>query len=422
MIKRFIIILSCSLLMWGCVHPWLLSEDEKPLANIRITIDPGHGNTGAYDSYRVGPTGEREEWINLRVAKILSRKLSQAGANVFMTRTRNKDVSLGGRASLAKIHDSDLFVSIHHNGSENDPNIDLPIVYFYGTASLNPASVDFAKILMVEMREQLSFEQPQAGSIYSDHLIYSSGTSVLRNTVDFMPGVIGEAGFFTNARGEQRLKSKKYNKLEAEAYFRAILKYFDGGIPYATPLLADSVAFIDFESEIEFQLDDGFGNHFFDEKSFKIFQDGEPITSTWDSRHGVLSATPLPTEENQVSFRVLGRNFKGNSIHPRPFVYNTEAGVLWYSEESWSVAYSKADSLFMHLDSQENHSLEEKIILIDKALHNYRLSLYLQIVHPKALEAETQILELLDLKQTLMGIDLSQEINDQTTRIRDYYP
>ncbi|MCG6947753.1 MAG: hypothetical protein LJE93_02405, partial [Acidobacteria bacterium] len=51
----------------GCVVASPRRNDD-PLAGRTICVDPGHGGTAEIDSYRVGPTGEREEWINLRVA------------------------------------------------------------------------------------------------------------------------------------------------------------------------------------------------------------------------------------------------------------------------------------------------------------------------------------------------------------------
>ena len=54
------------------------AQVEDPLAGRTICIDPGHGGTADTDSYRVGPTGEREEWIDLRVALILRDSSSSA--------------------------------------------------------------------------------------------------------------------------------------------------------------------------------------------------------------------------------------------------------------------------------------------------------------------------------------------------------
>jgi len=419
MIRPLILSLATWMVLSGCSYTSELTVHPPPLMGVNITIDPGHGDTEAYDHFRVGPTGEREEWINLRVAKLLRRKLRFAGANVYMTRTRDKDVSLGGRASLAKQHQSDLLVSIHHNGSGNDPDMDLPIVYFFGPASKNPASVDFAQILLDEMRENLSFGQPLSGAAYSDHLIYSSGTSILRNTVDQMPGVIGEGGFFTNAAGEARLKSRAYNELEADVYFQAILKYVEKGLPFAEPDVSDSLEYLDLTKKLEFQLDDGFGSSFFDEDEFLVLQGEDTLKSEWDPARGLLSVNPFPSESHQVSFQIFGRNFKGNAIHPKPFTFLTRTGFDYFSETNWQDAYKQGEALFQQLEQRQG---EETLPLIEEALKYYRLSLDLQIVHPMARQAEEAILVLLIMKEGFSGEDLSGEIADQTWRLNQYYP
>ncbi|MCF7801773.1 MAG: N-acetylmuramoyl-L-alanine amidase, partial [Candidatus Marinimicrobia bacterium] len=154
---------------------------EGPLKDLTITLDPGHGDTEAYDYFRVGPAGEREEWINLKVAKKLQKLLLNQGARVVMTRTDNRDVNLGGRASVAIQNNSDFFVSIHHNGSVNDTTLDYPLVYIWGDARRNPASVDLAQSILGSVEQNLRFETPIGAGVYSDFLIYSAGTAVLRN-------------------------------------------------------------------------------------------------------------------------------------------------------------------------------------------------------------------------------------------------
>ena len=422
MFSKLVFTTVCLLLLLSCSGPAVMYTGERPLAGINITIDPGHGDTQAYDDFRVGPTGEREEWINLRVAKELAKKLSWAGANVLMTRSKDKDVSLGGRATLAKKHQSHLLVSIHHNGSTNDPEMDLPIVYFFGSASQNPASVDFANILLAGMRDKLNFEQAEAGAVYSDHLIYDSGTSILRNTIVQLPGVIGEAGFFTQSAGEGRLKSKSYNKLEAEVYYQAILSYFERGVPFATAFPADSLPYLDLKQTLEFQLDDGFGGAFFEENSVSVFQDGEPIDFSWDPVSGIVKVKPILTDERKVSFQVSGRNFKGNAIHPRPFSFLTETGNAWFSDDEWGSAFKKAEKLFTAITNIDTSSSEANLEILDDALNLYQLSLELQIVHPEARKAEERILSLLELKQLAFELDLSEQIEAQRRRLNEYYP
>lgn len=418
MIKLQIVLVLILVLLVGCSAPGVTIQDKKVLSGKRITVDPGHGDTQAYDSYRVGPSGEREEWINLRVAKLLVKKLRRAGADVYLTRSADKDLSLGGRATLAKKHGSHLFISIHHNGSGNDPGMDLPIVYYFGDARLNPASVDFAHILLGEMHASMEFEQQDAGAVYSDHLIYSSGTSVLRNTVDVLPGVIGEAGFFTNSAGEERLKSRTYNKLEADVYFRSIVEYFSRGYPTAVPALSDTVQFIIPGQVVEFALDDGFGGSSFREESFLVLQDEDTLDFSWQPKQSVLEIQTIPTEERDIDLRIFGRNLKGNALHPRVFTISTESGFEWYSFEFWADAFDTAEEQFEHIAGSDSVTLES----IDSALHLYELSLDLQIVHAKALVAERRILALLEMKQKLTEADLSDDITAQRQKLHAYYP
>lgn len=411
-------LLASALFIASCSAPMSSTEDRSVLVGKRITIDPGHGDTEAYDRFRIGPTGEREEWINLRVAKTLARMLRRAGADVILTRNSDKDLSLGGRATLAKRHGSHLFVSIHHNGSGNDPEMDLPIVYFYGDARMNPASVDFAQILMAEMRDKLTFNQPLSGAAYSDHLIYSSGTSVLRNTVKVLPGVIGEAGFFTNTEGELRLKSRAYNKLEAEVYFNAIVEYFKRGYPTAVPVLNDTLKHVVPGQVLEFKLDDGFGGSRFDQSTVLVLQGLDTLGFLLNRESGILSAQTQPTEDLDISFQVFGRNQKGNAIHPRVYEFPTEAGVEWYVYDFWGDAFKAADSVFTNLNEHDSTYVQD----IDSALHLYQLSLDLQIVHAKARTAEERILDLLKMKESITGDSLEAEITEQRQRLLSYYP
>lgn len=189
-----------------------------------IVLDPGHGGTAATDSYRVGPSGEREEWVNLRVSLYLKDMLEKAGAEVLLTRSEDVFVPLEERSRLALQNQADLFVSIHHNATA-DPSVNFPIIYFHGSATENHGSVHLGKEIAVSLRKHL-FKGTGPYSLVSDYTIFSkSGASVLRGTYG-IPAVIGEATFFTNPKEEKRLKSEAYNRKEAQAYFEAITAFF----------------------------------------------------------------------------------------------------------------------------------------------------------------------------------------------------
>ncbi|MBL7698542.1 MAG: N-acetylmuramoyl-L-alanine amidase [Chitinophagaceae bacterium] len=196
----------------------------SPVSGKKICIDPGHGGTALTDSYRVGALGEREEWINLRVALMLKKMLEANGAQVLMTRSKDDRVELEKRAELATSGEADLFVSIHHNATA-DRNVNFPIVYFHGAASENDASVQAAKFLALELKKQL-FNGKGHVSVVSDYTIFpKKGAAVLRHSYG-IPGLLAEASFFTNIDEEKRLKEDGYNEREATAFMNAIELFF----------------------------------------------------------------------------------------------------------------------------------------------------------------------------------------------------
>jgi N-acetylmuramoyl-L-alanine amidase len=192
-------------------------------------VDPGHGDTEATDHYRIGPSGEREEWINMRVGIALKQLLEKAGANVLMTREEDVPVPLSERSKLAVDQHVDAFVSIHHNATA-DSSVNFPIIYFRGYVSENQASVLLARILMKTLSKDL-YTNHNPGTIASDYIIFpKKGLDVLRGTYG-IPAVLAEASFFTNPPEEQRLKYPDYNRCEAKAYFEALKLFFSNTKP-----------------------------------------------------------------------------------------------------------------------------------------------------------------------------------------------
>lgn len=219
MMLRLILLLAVVSLYY--VTPY---ETPSSVSGKKICIDPGHGGTTMTDSYRVGMLGEREEWVNLRVALVLKKMLEAKGAEVILTRTKDERVELKDRAALAISTKADLFISIHHNATA-DRNVNFPIVYFHGAASENDASVQAAKFLAGELKKQL-FGGNGHLSVCSDYTIFpKKGAAVLRESYG-IPGLLAEASFFTNIDEEKRLKEEGYNYKEATAFANAIEIYF----------------------------------------------------------------------------------------------------------------------------------------------------------------------------------------------------
>lgn len=214
------------LVLSAFAHPSVCSPKQpSSLAGKVICLDAGHGGTALTDSFRVGPSGEREEWVNLRVALLLQKMLVEKGATVLMTRTADDNIPFDDRIQLATSNKADVFLSIHHNATA-DPEVNFPIVYFHGNASENTASVVLGKQIAQALTRQL-YKGSTPVSIASDHTIFpAAGAKVLRGTYG-IPGVIAEASFFTNPREEERLKQSAYNRKEALSYMAALEAFFD---------------------------------------------------------------------------------------------------------------------------------------------------------------------------------------------------
>jgi N-acetylmuramoyl-L-alanine amidase len=239
-INAITVIAASALLFNGCTkneitpgyayHGKIDLKQHSHLSGKKIFIDPGHGARGNFDG-RKGPTGLREEEVNLRVGLILRAMLIAAGADVKIVRDRDVDISLEDRVKAAKEYKPDIFISIHHNGSARpaDKGLNFASILLWGNRENNPASCDLGEKLLEETRKVI----PSA-NLVSDYSVFrETGALVLRETGDLCPGVLGEFGFFSDRTHEAKLKTEEYNVTEAECYFNAISDFFKRGVPTA---------------------------------------------------------------------------------------------------------------------------------------------------------------------------------------------
>ncbi|MCR4439646.1 MAG: N-acetylmuramoyl-L-alanine amidase [bacterium] len=298
-----------------------------------ICLDPGHGGTGAVDSYRIGPTGEREEWINLRVALVLRQLLEARGAKVLMTRTADVEVPLAERARVAVAGEADLFLSIHHNAAA-DTGVNFPVAYFHGSASENQAGVALGRHLLCAMARAL--HRPETPlSLASDHTIFpTAGTAVLRQTYG-IPGVIVEASFFTNPAEEWRLRQPAYNRREAAAYVEGLEAFFHEPIP---PILTKGA---------RVQLD-----------TFRVLQEAErmsPVARLW--RKDFLEAQRLAAQSDPDSlcrahelFTRSARSFPDSYLARECHLQRARLLRLWKKKEEADMAELRAREYYVAVD------------------------------------------------------------------------
>jgi len=125
---------------------------DKPLENIVICLDPGHG--GEEDGAK-GPTGIPEKKVNLEISNKVKALLEQRGAKVIMTRTKDEDVELDERVDIANYNDAQILLSIHNNSLPDGRNPYTEhgtSTYYYHSQAL-----PLAKILHKALLEDVQF-------------------------------------------------------------------------------------------------------------------------------------------------------------------------------------------------------------------------------------------------------------------------
>ena len=191
----------------------ILSGSRIPVRT--IVIDPGHGGDDRGASTAIG---HREKDLNFLLALELAKELRQAGFQVALTRTGDRFVSLDQRPDFAAKQKADLFVSIHHNASANNPDAAGPEVYVMAgkTPEQNAVSAKSCFTAFAMCQEFRSSEiLPVRGVKRADF-------KVLR--LSACPAVLVEAGFLTNPTEANRLVTSSRRRAIASALAAAIIR------------------------------------------------------------------------------------------------------------------------------------------------------------------------------------------------------
>ena len=160
--------------------------------------------------------GTHEADINLAIHKAVNLAAS-LGATVIQTRTDNIKFS-SDRVTLANNTKSNIFISIHCNGSSNNVVQGME-VYHHGTSKTGPL---LAKAISDELATRMNWRKNNG--VKSDYLIYpGAGFYVLRETN--MPAILLETDYISNPYIEQQLGSDKLQDLFAEAIVYGIVKH-----------------------------------------------------------------------------------------------------------------------------------------------------------------------------------------------------
>ena len=217
-----------------------------------VVIDAGHGGKDP------GAVGKRsyEKNLTLNISQKVARALAERGVNVLLTRNTDEFVELRKRAQLANDNKADLFISIHCNASRYS-NRRGTEVFILSTSKVTDERVQEA--IATENSVVSKYEGASALSHYdgldfvlkdmtlSEHLLASNDLAhcvqeemvketgfndrgvkqgpfyVLKGA--FMPAILIELGFISNATQEKQLNSATYQTKFINAIVNGVIKF-----------------------------------------------------------------------------------------------------------------------------------------------------------------------------------------------------
>ena len=185
------------------------SLPRVPNGRTLVWIDAGHGGR---DPGAVGIGGLKETDVVLDISQEVARILERQGAQVRMTRTSERFVSLQGRANLANRADADVFVSIHANavgGGRTSVN-GVETFHYPGSSSGRRLAQDIQSSILQDINMR-------------NRGVKDARFYVLKYTD--MPAALVEVGFVTGREDAARLRNPAFRREMAEAIARGILNY-----------------------------------------------------------------------------------------------------------------------------------------------------------------------------------------------------
>src|SRR5437016_8331244 len=208
-----------------------------------VVLDPGHGG---HDRGAVCRYGYEKDFA-LDVARKLRPLLQAKGLRVIMTREGDYFVPLEVRAQIANAARNSIFVSIHFNATNDDPNATGFEIFSFtprGAPSTSDGNVTASAVNMQPGSSVDAQSMALSACIYHsllghlpeyDRGIKRARFAVLRLTK--VPAVLIEGGFLTERRESKLIAQKDWRARLAHAIGVGIESYRALGIKKQPPLL-----------------------------------------------------------------------------------------------------------------------------------------------------------------------------------------
>lgn len=199
-------------------------NNTKPMSNMVVVIDPGHGG---WDPGTSGKSGTIEADLNLSIALKLRKFIELSGGTAIMIREdggglytdiknrteTKKTEDMKNRRAIINNSGADLLISIHLNS--------FPQSQYYGAQTFYKRGDESSKKLAQLIQSELItiIDRGNRREIKNRDDVY-----VLNNNT--IPGALVECGFLSNAEEERLLKDAKYQQKLAWSIYCGIMKYW----------------------------------------------------------------------------------------------------------------------------------------------------------------------------------------------------
>lgn len=191
----------------------LSSTEGKPLSDIKIHLDAGHGGDDSGAVSPAGKYGDNEKDVNLKITLKLKAKLEEMGAAVTLSRADDTFFELSERTKMARDNKADLFVSLHHNsvGIEDSP-FASGLKIFYTV----PYSMNIANSILQGLSSNVTAMETKD--------IRYQNFAVARDY--YCPAVLCELGFICNPNEYENIIDDNVQNTVAQGIAQGILNYY----------------------------------------------------------------------------------------------------------------------------------------------------------------------------------------------------
>lgn len=212
---------------------WMPTETAGP-QNWAIIIDPGHG--GVDDTGCQASTGILEKDVVLALAKQIQRLNKPREMQVYLTRQTDTKKTHFERIQVANRNQGRLFLSLHCNASFsphekgikiylNNPKGRLRFPSTTGQAPSGQRLKILAQANFLKQSRDFAADLQTELNFLTEIPVTITELPLIALSEIYMPGVVLELGYLSNAEDLEQLSNPEYITSVAQAVTRAIQRY-----------------------------------------------------------------------------------------------------------------------------------------------------------------------------------------------------